>query len=57
MKPSRESPQFKIRLEESLLLWLKDKASENCRSITGEINARLMESRKKEEAINGQQRT
>lgn len=56
MKPSRESPQFKIRLEESLLLWLKGKASENCRSITGEINARLMESRKKEEAINDRQR-
>lgn len=50
MKSSRQPPQFKIRLDESLLHWLRDKAAENCRSVTGEINARLIESRKKEEA-------
>jgi len=48
-KPSDENFRSQTRMPPDLAEWLKEQASENCRSFNGEVVARLKESRKLQE--------
>lgn len=41
----KSDPQFKIRVPDALLTWLKNQAEQNHRSVTAEIVVRLESSR------------
>lgn len=51
----RSEEQTNMRLPTELKEWLKQKAATNFRSVTGEIVARLEQSRKAEEAQHAKQ--
>ncbi|WP_428980653.1 Arc family DNA-binding protein [Chromobacterium piscinae] len=47
----RDIPPTSMRIPEELKLWLQHRAVDNRRTLTGEVIARLEESRKQEEEI------
>ena len=49
MKGARTLPQINIRIPVDLKDWLTGQATKNCRSLTGEVAALLIEIRKKKE--------
>jgi hypothetical protein len=49
-QPTKKPPKLlQLRLPMDLAMWLKEQADRNTRSTTGEIVARLKESREREE--------
>lgn len=46
----KQESQIKLRLTSDMKVWLKHQAIENCRTLTREIEHRIMESRKRQEA-------
>ena len=55
MANEKQDPPTSVRLAPELKQWLKHKAVDNYRSFSGEIIARLEQSRKAEEALNAKQ--
>lgn len=51
MAASEKAPSTSVRIPEGLGQWLRHKAVDNFRSLSGEIVARLEQSRKAEEAL------
>lgn len=44
----REAPQIKVRVPQELMDYLRDQAERNCRSMTAEINFRLLQTKEQE---------
>lgn len=47
----RGAPQIKVRMPQDLMEYIREQADRNCRSMTAEINFRLMQSKEQEQQV------